>query len=216
VLSFAAADPVAQSAVEIMSPQPLDAQSNLTPDQALKELLDGNQRFATDQLTSITHDLKILKEHTADKQEPFAAVLACADSRVPVELIFDQTIGQIFVTRVAGNITTSEIIASLEYAVAVLGVEVLLVLGHSGCGAVTAAMKSDAVPGQISALYPHLQPAVKQSGGDLKQAIESNARLQAELLRSSSPVIRDALNAGKLRVEAAVYDLASGKVSLLA
>lgn len=116
--------------------------------------------------------------------------------------------------RVAGNIVTPEIIASLEYGVAVLGIRVLLVLGHTGCGAVKAAMKADAVPGQISALYQHLQPAVEQSGGNVDRAIEANARFQAELLRTSSTVIRDVLRAGKLKVEAGVYDLATGKVTL--
>ena len=189
-------------------------QNDLTPDAALKELLAGNQRFASNQLTSVEHDLVILKEHTADKQEPFAGVLACADSRVPVELVFDQTVGQIFVTRVAGNMVTPEIIASLEYGVAVLGIKVLLALGHTGCGAVMAAMNSDKVPGQISVLYKHLRPAVEKSGGNLDKAIELNAKHQAELLRTSSTVIRDAVKSGKLNVEAGVYDLASGKVSL--
>ena len=78
-----------------------------TPDAALKALMDGNQRFASDNLTSIAHDLKVLKEHNVDKQEPFAAVLSCADSRVPVELVFDQTIGHIFVSRVAGKASVS-------------------------------------------------------------------------------------------------------------
>jgi len=133
---------------------------------------------------------------------------------VPVELVFDQTIGHIFVTRVAGNIVTPEIIASLEYGVAVLGVKALLVLGHSSCGAVKAAMKADTVPGQISALYPHIRQAVEQSGGNFDKAIEANAKIQAELLRTSSTVIREAVKAGKLKVEAGVYDLASGKVAL--
>jgi len=195
------------------SPQ-MSAQSALTPDAALQKLITGNQNFAANQLTSIEHDLVVLKERTAEKQEPFAAVLACADSRVPVELIFDQTIGQIFVTRVAGNLVTPEIIASLEYAVAVLGVEVLLVLGHSNCGAVKAAMKADAVPGQISALYPHLRRGVEQSGGDVDKAIAANAAVQGELLRTSSTVIRDAVKNGKVRVESGVYNLASGKVTL--
>jgi carbonic anhydrase len=190
------------------------AQTNLTPDAALQELVAGNQRFATNQLTSIEHDLTVLKERTAGKQEPFAAVLACADSRVPVELIFDQTIGHIFVTRVAGNMVTPEIIASLEYGVAVLGVKVLLVLGHSSCGAVKAAMKADTVPGQISSLYPHLRQAVEQSDGDVDKAIVANAKIQADLLRTSSTVIRDAVKGGKLKVESGVYDLASGKVSV--
>jgi carbonic anhydrase len=149
-----------------------------------------------------------------EKQEPFAAVLSCADSRVPVELVFDQTIGHLFVTRVAGNLVTPEIIGSLEYGVAVLGVKVLLVLGHTSCGALKAAMKADAVPGQISSLYPHLRRAVEQSGGNLDGAIKANAQIQAELLRTSSPVIRDAVKAGQLKVEAGVYDLATGKVTL--
>ena len=183
-------------------------------DAALQELLAGNQRFAANQLTSIEHDLTILKEHTVDKQEPFAAVLACADSRVPVELIFDQTIGHIFVARVAGNIVTPEIIASLEYGVAVLGVKALLVLGHSNCRAVKAAMKADTVPGQISTLYPHLRQEVEQSGGNYDKATEANAKVQAELLRTSSTVIRDAIKTGKVKVQAGVYGPATGKVSL--
>ena len=132
----------------------------------------------------------------------------------PVELVFDQTIGHIFVTRVAGNIATPEIIASLEYGVAVLGVKVLLVLGHSSCGAVKAAMKAENVPGQISNLYPPLRQAVEQSGGNVDKAIQTNAKIQAELLRTSSTVVRDALKAGKLKVEAGVYDLATGKVTM--
>jgi len=192
----------------------LAAQSNLTPEAAMRELLAGNERFAANRLTSIEQDLTVLKEKTVEKQEPFAAVLACADSRVPIELIFDQTIGHIFVTRVAGNMATPEIIASLEYGVAVLGVEALLVLGHSSCGAVKAAMKADAVPGQISVLYPPLRQAVEKSGGDVGKAIAANAQIQAELLRTSSTVISKAVKEGKLKIESAVYDLATGKVTL--
>ena len=214
VLSSAVVGVAIQTGIELATPEKLRAQTNLSPDAARQQLLAGNQRFAANQLTSIDHDLVILKEHTVSKQEPFAAVLACADSRVPVELVFDQTIGHIFVTRVAGNIVTPEIIASLEYSVAVLGVKTILVLGHSSCGAVKAAMKADTVPGQISSLYPHLRQAVEQSGGNFDNAIEGNTRIQAELLRTSSTVIRDAVKAAKLNVEAGVYDLATGKVTL--
>jgi carbonic anhydrase len=214
VLSRAVVGFAAQAGIEFASPERLRAQTNLSPDAALQELLAGNQRFAANQLTSIEHDLAILREQTVGKQEPFAAVLACADSRVPVELVFDQTIGHIFVTRVAGNVVTPEIIASLEYGVAVLGVKTLVVLGHSNCGAVKAAMKADTVPGQISTLYAHLRQAVQQSDGNFAKAIEANAKIQAELLRTSSTVIRDAVKAGKLKVEAGVYDLATGKVIL--
>lgn len=214
VLSSAAVGVAAQAGIELAAPEKLSAQTNLSPDAALQELLAGNQRFAANQLTSIEHDLTILKERTVSKQEPFAAVLSCADSRVPVELIFDQTIGHIFVTRVAGNIVTPEIIASLEYGVAVLGVKALVVLGHGGCGAVKAAMKADAVPGQISSLYPCLRQAVEQSDGNFDKAIEANTKIQVDLLRTSSTVIRDAFKGGKLKVEAGVYDLATGKVTL--
>jgi carbonic anhydrase len=213
VLSGAVAG-AAMAGIEGVLPRPLLAQTTLTPDAALRALMAGNERFDNNQLTSIEHDLRILKENTVEKQEPFAAVLACADSRVPIELVFDQTIGHLFVTRVAGNIVTPEIIASLEYAVAVLGVKVLLVLGHTGCGAVKAAMKADAAPGQISALYQYLRPSVEASGGDFGHAIAHNATFQANLLRTSSTVVREALNAAKVRVESGVYDLATGKVTL--
>jgi carbonic anhydrase len=214
VLSSAVVGAVAQTGFELAIPGAISAQTNLTPDAALQELVAGNQRFSANELTSFQHDLAILKDRTVAKQEPFAAVLACADSRVPVEIIFDQTIGHLFVTRVAGNIVTPEILASLEYGVTVLGIKALLVLGHANCGAVKAAMKADTVPGQISALYQHLQPAVEQSEGNVEKATAANAKYQANLLRTSSTVIKEALKAGTVKVEAGVYDLATGKVTL--
>src|SRR5689334_886780 len=105
-------------------------QTALSPEAALTELVDGNQRYISGKTTAHEHDLQLLHAKTAEKQQPFAAVLSCADSRVPVELVFDQTIGHIFVCRIAGNVTTPEITASLEYGAAVLGVKVVLVLGH--------------------------------------------------------------------------------------
>ncbi len=121
-LSVVVAGAAAPAAIGLLArPTRVHAQTNLSPDAALQELVAGNERFVANQLTSIAHDLAVLKEHTVEKQEPFAAVLACADSRIPVELVFDQTIGHIFVTRVAGNLVTPEIIASLEYSVAVPG-----------------------------------------------------------------------------------------------
>jgi carbonic anhydrase len=206
---------VGQSGIRVAPGRRADALTRLSPDGALAELLAGNRRFATNQLTSVKQDLSALREHTVDKQEPFAAVLGCADSRVPVELVFDQSIGQIFTTRVAGNIATPEIIASLEYGVAELKVRALLVLGHAHCGAVKAAMKVAPVPGQISSLYPPLRPAVEQSAGDLDRAIAANARLQAELLRTSSTVISQAVMAGTLKVAAGVYDLVNGRVTIV-
>jgi carbonic anhydrase len=195
--------------------EPVLAQSKLSPDAALQELLDGNRRFTADRLTSFEQDLAILKQNTMEKQEPFAAVLSCADSRVPVELIFDQTIGHIFVTRLAGNVATSEIIASLEYGAAVLGTKVIVVMGHGGCGAVKATIQAKEVPGQISALYPHIQPAVDQAGSNLEAATKANAKIQAALLRVSSTVIAGLVKESKLKVVAAYYDIASGSVTLL-
>src|SRR5271163_3557245 len=130
-----------------------EAEKRLNSTAALDELLAGNRRFISGRTSAHRRDLAML-QHTLEKQEPFAAVLSCSDSRVPVEVVFDQTIGQLFVTRVAGNIVTAEIIASLEYAAAVLGTNTILIMGHSRCGAVTAAIQSSdqrtAVPGQIS------------------------------------------------------------------
>ena len=191
------------------------AQTALSPEAALQQLIDGNRRFAEGRLNSFAEDLEILKSRTIDKQQPFAAVLSCADSRVPVELIFDQSIGEIFVTRVAGNIATSAIIASLEYGVAVLGTKAILVLGHANCGAVMASIEAKAVPGQISALYRYIRPAVDQAGSNLEAAIKANATIQAGLLRQSSPVLADHIKANQLKIVAGYYDLSSGKVTLL-
>jgi carbonic anhydrase len=191
------------------------AQSVLSPDAAIQELMNGNRRFTSRHLSAFEQDLAILKQNAIEKQEPFAAVLSCADSRVPVELIFDQSIGHIFVTRVAGNVVTSEIIASLEYGAAVLGTKVILVMGHGGCGAVKATIQAKEVPGQISALYPHIQPAVDQAGSNLEAATKANAKIQAALLRESSTVISASVKESKLKVVAAYYDLTSGSVTLL-
>lgn len=193
----------------------LARQSNLTPDEALQHLMEGNERFASDTMASLGLSLSILRQHTVEKQEPFASVLACADSRVPVELIFDQTIGQLFVARVAGNFSTPEILGSLEYGAALLGTKVILVLGHSSCGAVTATMQGNAVPGQISSLFTHIQPAVDRAGGNLEEAVKENARMQADLMAKSSPVLSKLVNEGKLKIVAGYYDLATGRVSLL-
>jgi carbonic anhydrase len=202
-------------AAEFFAPTRLPAQTQLTPDGALEELLAGNKRFTNGRMTALDEDLKILKQRTAEHQEPFAAVLSCADSRVPVEFIFDQSIGRIFVSRVAGNVIAPEIIASLEYGAAVLGTKVILVMGHSNCGAVKAAMQGKDAPGQISALYRHFQPALDQAGSNLEAAIKSNAKMQSDLLRKGSTVIAGLAKENKIKVTAAYYDLGGGGVTLL-
>jgi carbonic anhydrase len=210
-----------QAKVETAGSQPIvtpnESEQKSSPEAALDELIAGNRRFTSGRTSSHRRDLALLQQ-MMEKQEPFAAVLSCADSRVPVEVVFDQTIGQLFVTRVAGNMVTAEIMASLEYAVAVLGTHTILVMGHSRCGAVTAAIQAthhgQVVPGQISALFPHLEPAVKQAGPDLEPTVRANALLQAARLRVS-PLLAAMIAQGKLIIAAGYFDLRTGEVTLL-
>jgi carbonic anhydrase len=214
-LAGTAATLAGSASMSFFGAQPALAQSNLTPDEALKELLDGNQRYIAGRFMSFDEDKQILRDRTVEKQQPFAALLSCADSRVPIEIIFDQSIGELFVTRVAGNFVTPEIIGSLEYGAAVLGTKVIMVLGHSGCGAVKAAIAGKDVPGQISSFFPHLQPAIDQAGSDLVAATKANAAIQAGLLQKASPVLSPMVKEGKLKIVGAYYDLGTGKVTLV-
>ena len=185
--------------------------NQLSPDEALQYLYAGNARFASGKVLGPNRDLARLKE-IAPKQTPFAAFLGCADSRVPIEIVFDQGFGDLFVTRIAGNVASSENIGSLEFGSLVLGAKVLFVLGHTSCGAVTATMKRDPVPGQISSLFQFIRPAVKTAQGDLDRAIRENVRIQAQTLAEASPVIADLVKQKKLIVAGGVYNLKSGKV----
>src|SRR6202522_2430786 len=186
-----------------------------TPDRALNLLVQGNQRYVAQKLVSFQEDLDILKADSEEHQEPFAAVLSCADSRVPVELVFDQSIGHVFVVRVAGNVSTPDTIASLEYGAAVLGVKAILALGHTNCGAVKATIAGKAVPGQISTLYQYIHPAIAGSGGNLTTASRQNASLQASVLSEASPVLADLVKQKKLAIKAALYDVGNGKITML-
>jgi carbonic anhydrase len=197
---------------------PNESEQKSRPEAALDELIAGNHRFTSGRTASHRRDLALLQQ-MMEKQEPFAAILSCADSRVPVEVVFDQTIGQLFVTRVAGNMVTAEIMASLEYAVAILGTHTILVMGHSRCGAVTAAIQAatddaPAVPGQISALFPHIEPAVKQAGPEVEPTVRANALLQAARLKES-PLLAAMIEEGKLIIAAGYFDLRTGAVTLL-
>jgi carbonic anhydrase len=186
-----------------------------TPAEALRQLLAGNRRFAEGRATNPNRTVEWL-QHLGSNQAPFASVLACADSRVPVEILFDQGFGDVFVTRVAGNIATSEIIGSLEYSVEVLGSELIIVLGHVGCGAVRAAMARVPVPGQIASLFPYIVPAVVESGSQGADAVVStNVRKQAAILRNASPVIAARIGAGSLAVVGGVLDFHDGLVHMV-
>jgi carbonic anhydrase len=184
------------------------------PDEALHELMAGNERFVAGKITAPHRNLARLKE-VARKQRPFAAFLGCADSRVPIEIVFDQGFGDVFPVRVAGNVATPEVIGSLEYSAFELGTQLVFVLGHSACGAVTATMHGEAAPGQISSLYWHIQPAVDDAKGDLAVAVAANVRNQVKLLRRASPVLSELAKEGKLKVVGGVYDLSSGRVTMI-
>jgi len=144
-------------------------------------------------------------------QKPFAAFLSCADSRVPIEIIFDQGFGDVFITRIAGNIATPELVASLEFGTAVLGSKIIYVLGHTSCGAVKATAAGAAVPGVISSLYYHISPAVALAPNDVEKATEENVKLQAKQL-AVSPVLKGLVEEGKLKIFGGVYNLATGAV----
>jgi carbonic anhydrase len=198
------------------SPAPAGAGPALSPEQALAELMAGNARFVAGAPSAHEKDIGIIRAHATEGQWPVAGVLSCADSRVPVEMVFDEPMGRLFVTRIAGNVATPEIIASLEYGVAVLGIKALVVMGHSSCGAVKAAIQNADVPGQISALFPALLPSIylaKSTEPDTVARV--NATTQAATLINASTVIEQAVRAGTLKVVPALYDVGSGKVELL-
>jgi carbonic anhydrase len=182
-----------------------------TPEDVLAYLYAGNDRFVQGEARAKNRNIQRVQE-VAKEQKPFAAFLGCADSRVPIEILFDQGFGDIFVTRIAGNIASSENVGSLEFGTLVLGAKVLYVLGHTNCGAVAATIQAKEVPGQISGLFQHIRPAAKESKGNLAKAVELNVRNQAMVLAESSPVIVKLIREKKLVIAGGVYDLNTGKV----
>lgn len=194
------------------APRSNDMTRFATPQLALDALYEGNARFARGEPDTPHRDLARLREVSID-QRPFAAFLGCADSRVPVEIVFDQGFGDVFVTRIAGNVADPAIIGSIEFGAEVLGAQVVYVLGHTRCGAVTATMAGADQPGQISTLYQHIRRAVKESGGDIDRAVRRNVELQAEILKEASPVIARRLRAGELIIAGGVYCVETGLVT---
>ena len=196
---------------------PTIAQNDLTPDAAMQKLMDANKRFVDRKRQSPNQDLSRLVE-VAQSQKPFAAILGCADSRFPSEIIFDQGLGDLFVCRVAGNVATPEEIGSLEFGTLVLGAKVLVVIGHKRCGAVDATIKGAQVPGQIGSLLDAIKPAVEsskdQAGDRLENASKANVVLQAQRLKAS-PVISKLIEENKLKVVGGYYDLDTGAVNIL-
>jgi carbonic anhydrase len=200
---------------------PPKPQNVMTPAASLERLLKGNERYVEG--VSLRHDFKHEREALAGGQNPFAAILSCADSRIAPEYAFDSGRGDLFVCRVAGNFANAESVASLEYAVAELGTPLILVLGHDACGAVNATIKSlkdgTTLPGHLPSLVEALAPAVKavsQQGGDtLAKAIKQNVVDNVVKLSSATPILSAAVEQGKLKVAGGIYRLKDGRVEMV-
>lgn len=198
--------------------QTAPTKTNLTPDQALQMLMEGNDRFVNRRtINSTNRDIRRIKK-VSKSQSPFASILSCADSRVPSEIIFDQGFGDLFVCRVAGNIATPEEIGSLEFGAAELKTKVIMVMGHKRCGAVSATVKGAQVPGQIGTLIEAIKPAVESSKGQpgdpVENACKANVLYQVENLKSS-PVLSGLIKEGKLKIAGGYYDLDNGRVTMV-
>jgi carbonic anhydrase len=202
--------------------KPPKPQNVLPPDAALERLMKGNARYVEG--VSLRHDFKHEREALAGGQNPYAAILSCADSRIAPEYAFDSGRGDLFVCRVAGNFASDEMVASLEYGVAVLNVPLILVLGHDACGAVDATIKSlkdnTTLPGHLPSLVTAIAPAVKavsQQGGDtLGKAIRQNVIDNVAKLSAATPILKAAVEQGKLKVVGGIYRLNDGRVEMVA
>ena len=195
-----------------------EIQASIRPNDALTRLKEGNARFLQNKKTK--RDLLTQVEKTGSGQFPFAALLSCIDSRVPAELVFDQGIGDIFNVRVAGNIVNEDILGSLEYSCKVAGSKLVLVLGHTRCGAVTSACKHVEL-GNITPLLNKIQPAVGSvvKGELTPELIEEvavkNVENSIEQIRNDSPILKEMEDNGEIVIAGAIYDVASGVVEFL-
>jgi len=195
-----------------------EIQASIRPNDAVTRLKDGNKRFLQNKKTE--RDLLIQVEKTGGGQFPFAALLSCIDSRVPAELVFDQGIGDIFNVRVAGNIVNEDILGSLEYSCKVAGSRLVLVLGHTRCGAVTSACKHVEL-GNITPLLDKIQPAVGSVvKGDLtpeliEEVAVKNVENSIEQIRKDSPILKEMEDNGEIVIAGAIYDVVSGAVEFL-
>ncbi len=200
-----------------MKTQTQITQDKLTPNDAYRILVEGNDRFV--QNLKAQRNLQEQVKETSKGQYPFAVILSCIDSRVPTELVFDQGIGDVFSTRVAGNVINEDVLGSMEYACKVAGSKLLLVLGHTKCGAVTAACKHVEL-GNITLLLNKIQPAVKAIEANVTEmddvAIEEvsilNVKLSMERIREESSILSELEEAGTIKILGGIYNVATGKV----
>jgi carbonic anhydrase len=200
-----------------MSTLTKEIQDSISPNRAVEMLKEGNQRFL--EKNEHDRDLHIQVQNTSDGQFPYAVVLSCIDSRVPVELVFDQGVGDVFSARVAGNIINEDILGSIEYACGVAGSKAILVLGHTKCGAVTAACKGVEL-GNITALLSKVKPAIsniKERDGDVEveEVTKANVHQSIKEIRENSSMLADLENEGKIKIVGAVYHVEDGRVSYL-
>ena len=206
----------------LLRPAFAQAANGIAPDEALKRLVDGNARYVANDID--VKDFEAGRAARAQSQHPFASILSCADSRVAPELAFDQGPGELFVVRVAGNIANDDSVASMEFGSAVLGSQLILVLGHTSCGAISSAIgvvKENTqlpghLPGLIGQITPAVETAMKDNPADLMAAATlQNVRDGVTRLSTGSPVLSGLIAEGKLKVVGGMYELATGKVSLL-
>jgi carbonic anhydrase len=199
-------------------PEATSAAPNVAPAMAYKTLIEGNQRFVQGRLTG-PHRSADRRTELAQGQRPIATILSCADSRVPAELLFDQGLGDLFNVRVAGNIVTPEVLGSLEYAVELLETPLLMVLGHERCGAVTAAVNAQPVPGHIGDFLDELQAAVRQTqnrpGDPIDNAVTANIQIQIQQILKQSTLISQRQINGQVTVIGGRYDLDTGLVTIV-
>ncbi|NNK86820.1 MAG: carbonic anhydrase [Flavobacteriaceae bacterium] len=201
-----------------------ELQENMTPQGVLADLMEGNNRFANGDMQTIDHNA--LVQQTTSGQFPKAVILSCIDSRVPVEVVFDQAIGDVFVARVAGNFENTDILGSMEYSCKVAGSRLILVMGHESCGAVKAAC-DEVELGNITAMLDNIMPAVRKASeeveGEMNSAnrafvdrtIENNVHLTIDRIRKKSPILKEMEDNGEIAMIGAVYKLSSGRVQVL-
>ena len=200
-----------------MSTLTKEIQDSISPNRAVEMLKEGNQRFLDK--NEQDRDLHLQVSQTSSGQFPYAVVLSCIDSRVPVELVLDQGVGDIFSARVAGNIINEDILGSIEYACGVAGSKAILVLGHSKCGAVTAACK-DVELGNITALLSKVKPAIaniklRDGEVEVEEVTKANVHQSIKEIREKSSILADLETEGKIKIVGAVYHVEDGRVSYL-
>src|SRR2546430_16238740 len=201
------------------SVQTSESQASMTPASALEKLKKGNARFVEKNMRSRDWLAKV--SATAGGQYPFAVILACMDSRAPIEIIFDQGIGDVFGIRIAGNVVNEDVLGSMEYATNVVGSKLLVVLGHTSCGAVKGSI-DDAILGNLTELLAKIQPAVSASGPGsatdetyVTKVAQANVSQAMKEIREKSPTIKEQLDAGTVGLVGAMYDVSTGKVTFL-